>query len=499
MSIAVWEELVATALLGTERRPPAPPSQAAGALAQALEALTWEDSEGALLGAASLLAGYRAAGWQPPVLDEPGSPSPAPADPRPLCSPGADALLALLLAGGPAVLVPEWLRLADAAGVRPPPEQLPALLDAAVTGSMRAAVLQAGGDRLRWLAAQHERWSWAAGDAAAGAGTATRWEHGTRDERLALLRRMRDGDRAQGRELLASTWAADDAATRAMLIQALAIGLEPADEPFLESTLDDRSKLVRQHAAQLLAGLPGSALGARMTERLRPLVSVGGRLRRTLQVQTPEEPDDAARRDGIDDAGRPHDLGAGAWRLAQLVGATPLTAWREMTGADAAATFALARGADHEPALKIGWRDAARRQRDPQWSAVLARETGELQLLDALAPGAADEVALPLLARASNVVELTDVLERIAAPWSSALSRAAIDHLARVAAGDAPGWGIRLSHIALALDLSIADAATAAIQELMQRELQPALRRQLEDLLAMLDLRHAMTRELTPR
>ena len=153
MSTPAWEQLVASALLGTERRPPQRPSQPGdGALARALDGLAWDDAEGALLGAAGLLSGYRATGLKPPVL--PDMPSPAPRDERPLCSPGAEAILERLLHGGPSALLAPWLHLARAAGVRPAPELHPALLDAALSDrALRGSVLHAGGDRLRWLAA----------------------------------------------------------------------------------------------------------------------------------------------------------------------------------------------------------------------------------------------------------------------------------------------------------------------------------------------------------
>lgn len=500
MTTAAWDELLAAALLGTERRTPARPQQAEGALAQALDGLPWEDPEAALLGAAGLLAGYRTAGWQPPALAE--APAPAPRDERPLCSPGAAAILARLLDSGPALLLPEWLRLAGAAGLRPPPELLPALLDAgARAASLRTAILAVGGARLRWLAGLDERWEWAGEAAAAGAGIEERWRTGTRDERLALLREVRRADPARGRELLSATWSSDGAADRALLVQALAVGLDPSDEPFLEDALDDRSKLVRQEAAQLLAQLPSSAFAARMAQRLRPLVSVGGRLRRRLEVQTPPEPDDAARRDGVDDAHRPQGLGIGAraWHLAQIVAGTPLAFWEEVTGADAGATFALARDCDHVPALTYGWSIAARRQRDPQWSTVLARETQDPGLLDPSAPGAGDAAAA-VFATAAGAITLSEMLERIPGPWTASLSRLAIDHLARAlaTAGTADLYGIRLGHLALALDLHARDAAITALEPLLQRDLQPTVRRQLAELLANLDLRHAITRELTP-
>ena len=53
---------------------------------------------------------------------------------------------------------------------------------------------------------------------------------------------------------------------------ALLVGLGLADEPFLESCLDDRARPVREEACRLLDRLPGSARAARMADRLRPFM-----------------------------------------------------------------------------------------------------------------------------------------------------------------------------------------------------------------------------------
>jgi hypothetical protein len=235
-----------------------------------------------------------------------------------------------------------------------------------------------------------------------------------------------------------------------------------------------------------------------MAQRLRPLVAVGGRLRRKLEVQLPPEPDDAARRDGIDDAHRPPDRGIGerAWHLAQIVAATPLSLWRELGGADPAATLGLVRANDHREALQHGWSVAARRQRDPRWAEALIRETGDPELLDVLAPGAGDEVAIELLGKASHMHAQLDLLERMPGPWSPALSRAALEHLGRSMAAAEHLWNVRLGTIAQRLDLDARDAAAAALAPVFERELPPAVRARLHELLAILDLRHAMTREL---
>src|SRR6185503_937299 len=87
-------------------------------------------------------------------------------------------------------------------------------------------------------------------------------------QRRTWLRTLRSQDPEAAREALAEVWPTESAATRADFLGLLADGLTLQDEDCLESALDDRSREVRRGAARLLARLPGSKYGERMTERL---------------------------------------------------------------------------------------------------------------------------------------------------------------------------------------------------------------------------------------
>src|SRR5947209_9440506 len=126
-----WDELVASALVGTARRPPALPAGAPGsALGRVLAGIDAADHEGAVLEAGAALGLYRQAGWRPPVDTGP-VPAPAPPDDRQMCSAAAAARLDAMLAGRFRQILPEWLGLAEAAGRRVPPDRVPPLLDVA--------------------------------------------------------------------------------------------------------------------------------------------------------------------------------------------------------------------------------------------------------------------------------------------------------------------------------------------------------------------------------
>src|SRR4051812_44223731 len=93
----LWPDLVAAALLGTERRS-APLSPFGGPLGDLLGRLDGTSQEGALLGAAAAVALYRRAGRLPVVADAP-LPPPCPPERLAVCSPQAAQDLALMLGG----------------------------------------------------------------------------------------------------------------------------------------------------------------------------------------------------------------------------------------------------------------------------------------------------------------------------------------------------------------------------------------------------------------
>jgi hypothetical protein len=340
-----YESLVASALLGTARRPPdiAVPPGAPEELTAALGARTPEE---ALLAAAAAWSIARRAGA---VAGPSSPPEAAPPDPRPLCPPAAGRTLAVMLDGVHPALVPEWLDIVAAAGQRPPPELLPELLElAAERPELRVAATAAAGPRAEWLAARFTTWA---------SDVERVWDQGSKYARRELLARIRRDDPAAGRALLESTWEGETPEERAALLAALADGLGPDDEPFLEAALDDRRKPVRQAAADLLWSLPGSRLGARMAERTAPLVQIG----RRLEVTLPAECDKAMERDGIERK-PPRGTGERQFWLAQLVEATPLSTW----------PVAAARmKGEWRDLLRVAWARAAVRQRDVEWARAL--------------------------------------------------------------------------------------------------------------------------------
>lgn len=366
--------------------------------------------------------------------------------------PRAQHLLELLLtqpptdAAGTEALLLHWCATCREAGCRVPHRLLPALLDRATSEELRGQVSAVVGERGAWLATQNPAWSWfeqsrtfrAAIDDIEekfGAKARARASNGRRgtpvdphrwallgtDPRASQLRQLRKDDPAAGRDLLATTWSSDSAKDRRALLETLQVGLGPDDEEFLEGALDDRAGSVRELAAWLLDGLPGSRRAARMTERLRPLVSEVGMLRRHLEFRLPDDPDAAGRRDGLGKP--PPGRSARGWWLERIVAGAPFEAW------DGPAEKVVPRIKDQD--VLAGLRKAAAARRTPDWARALLDLGVKPELLAVLPPEERELRVIHELGRTApgNVQALLGTLPL---PWSSQLSTAVVTRLVRL-------------------------------------------------------------------
>ncbi|WP_156723055.1 DUF5691 domain-containing protein [Streptomyces apocyni] len=445
-----WEELVTSALLGTERRTPP-------------VAVPGKDAPSALLDAAAAHTVRRRAGLcaapaaAPPALATP--------DARPVLPTAARNRLAMLLTGRPGgggggrrgaapdltELLPQWLALANEHGYAAPPEALPALLDAArARTDLRPQALAFAGPRALWLARLNADWKFALRATPGGAELPAPeetaevqrlWEEGLFAERVALLSAVRAHDAATARDLLATTWTTERAEDRLMFLDSLRVGLGDADEPFLEQALTDRSRNVRATAAELLSALPGSALAARMAARAATCVALD-RTDGKLVVEAPHECDAAMERDGVT-PNPPSGRGRRAWWLGQVVEATPLASWSARLGDRTPEQMvALPVADDWQSELHGAWCRAAVRQQDAPWSRALlgtpaapgASGPGAVSLAERaklLAALPADERAdwVAGFIAAHGLSEAFQLLGGCAVPWSQPLGHAVVDAL----------------------------------------------------------------------
>jgi hypothetical protein len=408
-----WEALRAASLVGTARREvPVPPAALAGA------ASAGAGREATLLELAAVGDAVRRAGAV--VLPGPAPDPPAPEEERLAAPATAVQILGLLLTQLPVGaaardrLVLHWLDTAAAADRVVPARLLPDLLElgAGRPAAVRGAVARAVGARGAWLAARNPAWHWLA--------TSTEPVATSEDPRASIE----------------EDWESRSAPARAAMVAALAVGLGPDDEAFLERCLDDRARAVREEARRLLDRLPGSARAGRMADRLRPLLNYAGGLRKRLDVRLPDDPDPAAVRDGLVDPG-PTGSKRAFWRDAVTRGA-PLTVWTDAVRGGPEAVVALVRGFDDS--LLRALSDAAAGRGDVAWARALVAVRFDTRLAAVLPPDERDEL-LAARCRRESLGKCAAELARVPTPWGPRLSGAV---LAAVGREQTAGHGMRV-------------------------------------------------------
>ena len=448
-----WAVLVRTAVVGTQREP-APAIAVGDAELDALIAARGDTAaaEDAVLRAAAVAglarrAGARALDLANVVL------TPAPDETLPRCSPDAANDLGALLGGGSreTMLLSEWLAVAAQARVRVPEERLPQLLALGThRRDLRPALVKVIGARGGWLAAQEPEWAFAL-----GADDPQRaWHDGDRAARVLALAALRARDAAHARELLAAAWQREPPAERAVFVDALRTGLSAADEPFLETVLDDRRKDVRGAAAALLARLRDSRLVQRAIARGGALVTVKRTKlgARALSVALPAECTPAMERDGIEPR-PPAGTGERAWWLQQMVAHVPPSHWTSAYGIGAGAMIALARKTDVEQPLLYGLAIATARYDDDAWRIAwieAARDVPDLMPFALTAnTGAAvarpERIAVIVRALDANDPEAGQLAMVVPGPWDVTFSRAFVQYVQdQLAVGASPAaWALQ--------------------------------------------------------
>ena len=262
-----------------------------------------------------------------------------PARPAPVIDPGlADILTRIMALDHPQdEFIVRVLRLVRRRGLRLPPP----LLDraaSALSGDDRDEVVAVMDERDRAVFALDERWAarirrFAQRNAPPDP---ARWEDGDAQERADYLARLRRTDPDAARALLADgAWLRARAPEREQILNALAIGLGPADEQILEERLDDRAEAVRGRAAELLSRLPSSALIARAEALAERHVVVTRRALRAPAVELHGiEMTDTLARDRY--PAKAHRTSASLARLEEVIARIPTWRWPDLVGISAA-------------------------------------------------------------------------------------------------------------------------------------------------------------------
>ena len=316
-----FTEMLRLVTLGTARRTPPP------------ELLEWLDGIGAVDPTAdhaeqclmALGITERMQRLVPTLLDAETLPPTAQAPPeqRQAPSPRLARGLELVLDGTYPELLDEAMEVVLDQNTYVPHPLLPPLLALAVATldsdrDQALRILEAGGARGRWLAAQHPEWS----VLTATFDFARAWKRADQPgQQVAVLQAWRHRDPEAAREALAAVWEGQSPRNQEMLLEGLRPQLSSADHPFLLAALEPNRKGVRRVASELLllAGEPTATRAFR--EIARSALGADGTL-----APLPADPDVRDTLKAYGGLKAPETLGQ---RLLEML---PSTEWNALTG-----------------------------------------------------------------------------------------------------------------------------------------------------------------------
>jgi hypothetical protein len=285
----MWQELVSTALIGTQRHQN---EISINSCSEKLNSIlnqinSSNDTEQKLLSLAATLSVYQKVG-QLPNKTTLTKLEPADLDDLPICK-GANEFLLQTFGGKYKSIFPEAINLLANLGKRVSPDMLFPLLDyARYSKDFYLIIRQIIGKRGQWLARFNPNWQYAKELNLTANTIEETWKTADQNTRTELLEILRKNNPKKARELLLTTWQKESANARTKFISTLETNLSDEDEQFLESALDDRSKDVRIKATQLLACLPNSKFQTRMQQYARLFVQLKTQKKKTiLDIEVP--------------------------------------------------------------------------------------------------------------------------------------------------------------------------------------------------------------------
>jgi Family of unknown function (DUF5691) len=438
-------QLANTALLGTQRG--GFPSLSKTPVATVVEKLGDMQAESKLLSLAGTLSLYEQAGKAPLKLKRVVNDLPSQDVPR--CSREMTKYLTKMLNGQHSELLPEFLQILAEAGYRVPEETLPLLLDRARNVyHLRAPLMATLGETGKWLVRQNPAWYYAALLTFESANAD--WQSNVMLARQGILKQARTNDAPLGLRLIESTWKNESSTDRTWIIKALHINLSLADEPFLETALDDRSFTVRKIAAELLSALPDSRLSKRMMAVAETMVELCDN---EFFVNFPDITPQLIR-DGV---GRPMWNDAEkvlASQLTDIVSLLPLSFWTKQsfwTNQFASAPTDILRAAQASiwtKAFVSGLTNATERQSNSAWALELLKAEGytaqTMKVLSILSLDAVDAFVEHLQEKIQRDplekdTTLLKIFSRWLQPWSITMSETFLECLqAHLAEGKTP-------------------------------------------------------------
>ncbi|WP_207514671.1 DUF5691 domain-containing protein [Longitalea luteola] len=315
-----WDQIINTALLGTDKRTLAV-SELPAELAAAATHLqqTVNDKEEQFLQTAALVFNYRQCGVMP-LKKEGVTITKADAEEKRYCSALALQTLKDIFDSESISLLQFWLQLCEAKGQIVTPAFVPELLNVGIPQKkLQNLVVACCGKRGEWLARFNPEWNFS---------TATTdeelWQTGSVEQRKGVLEHLRKVNASTAREWMLQTWAQEDAATKVEFLLILANNINEGDIEFLESLSKEKSKKVRDVALWLLKQIPESPVVQQYQQVLQKTVTIG---KKGLQIKLPAGLDEAIFKTGIDKLSNNKEITDEEFIVMQLMQSVPPAFW----------------------------------------------------------------------------------------------------------------------------------------------------------------------------
>jgi hypothetical protein len=285
---------------------------------------------------------------------------------RPIAPSSVTHFLNDLLYGQHVGLLQEFLRALDKAGYRIPPQYLPNLLDkGAKAAKLRPFIYPILGNEGQWLADHNPIWHYASSDIFTWDGVLRYWHNNDNLRRTTLLTQIRQQNPQLAKQLIDNFWRSTPDTARHQLLQTLETKISMADEPLLETALDDRQHLVRKKAVDLLGYLPDSRFAKRMTHYVPHFLQWNAG---KIIVQFPQELSPQMLRDGIEQNNpRINLVGLRTRQLTHLIASVPLNYWTTEWGVPIATILKAITKTRWTRTMLSGLTTAARKQSDQLW------------------------------------------------------------------------------------------------------------------------------------
>jgi hypothetical protein len=343
-----WEYILNRALLGTDK-----PAQGQPDLPEVLheifariEKLDGAEKEAKFLHQAALVYNYRKSGLQP-LQKKDASVLEAATETRPYCSAKALALLRDVLDQDSPSLLGLWMEQCVAREVLIDPELIPVILDRLRQHPDLKTLAQACiGNRGLWLSGLNPDWEDFNQPVLSEEEV---WSAGKHQERVELLKKIRQTDPEKARTLLIQTWPAENAAQRLDFLQTLRLNLNEDDLPVLESMLTEKGQKIRDEILYQIKSIPGSRIVRQYETVLETAVilkkekaMLGIMTRTNLKMELPDGLPDELFKTGIDKLAGPKSIfNDQEYIIYQLISSVPPAFWERQFQTTPGEIFAL--------------------------------------------------------------------------------------------------------------------------------------------------------------